>query len=181
MKDLTDVISRLKNIKGEISLSDLSDMGLNQYYIKKMVDDGVLYKTGRGKYQVEILDREKNLPDDISIIQDDIKKETASKSIQIQSTSSYMDVSKYTEEISQINSLIQNENYNALSVYVSSMGYTDERLLDLEKYVLEKMYNASLFDEAEPYYSDLENSRGTKTMLDKMFSLRLNSISKKND
>ncbi len=178
MRDLTDVILRLKDVKGEISLSDLNDMGLNQYYIKKLVDDGVLYKVGRGKYQVGTLDYK----DDITTInEEELGKDVVNESIKIQSTSTYIDVDKYKEEISQINSLIQDENYNAVSIYVAGMGYTDERLLDLEKYILEKMYNVGLFHEAEPYYSDLEKSRKAKPMLDKMLSLRLNSISKKND
>lgn len=205
MKDLTDVILRLKSIKGDISLSDLIDMGLNQYYIKRLVNDGILFKVGRAKYQTEIPNCEDSLVDNLIIIEEESAEEVAlenasiestssyidvdnhqeenatevaEENISIESTSSYIDVDNYQEEIAQINSLIQSGNYNGLSIYVASMGYTAERLLDLEEYVLEKMYNLGLFVEAEPYYQDLEVERKAKPMLDEMFKLKMKSIIK---
>ena len=171
MRDLTDVILRLKNIKGDISLFDWNNMGLNQYYIKKLVEEGILFKVGRAKYQVGIPNHKDNLIDNLTTI----KKEEKKEDILIENASSYVDVSKYQEEITQINSLIQSEDYNGLSIYVSGVGYSDERLLDLEKYVLEKMYNLGLFDEAEPYYKDLEDEKKTKSMLDEMLTLKMKS------
>lgn len=180
MKDLTDVISIIKNIKGDITTSDLNNMGLNQYYIKKLIDDGIIDKVGRGTYQWAAKDEESKLMDELINKTKEETNKVVKENGQTNSTSIYIDASKYEVEIAQINSLIQSENFNGLSIYVAGNGYTDQRMLELEIYVLEKMYNKGLFDEAEPFYEDLKTFKDSKTVLDDMLRLRIDSISKKN-
>lgn len=51
MKDLTKEINIIKNFKGELNKKQLSEMGLNQYYINKLLNDEVLERVDRGIYK----------------------------------------------------------------------------------------------------------------------------------
>lgn len=49
-RDLTNEITTIKNIKGNLTTKKLNELGLNSYYTKKLIDDGILIKVDRGLY-----------------------------------------------------------------------------------------------------------------------------------
>lgn len=51
MRDLNDVIVKIKNNRREITTKDLYGMGLNQYYINKLISDEVLERIDKGIYK----------------------------------------------------------------------------------------------------------------------------------
>ena len=49
-RDLTNEIAAIKNIREDLTTKKLNELGLNSYYVKKLLDDGIIIKVDRGLY-----------------------------------------------------------------------------------------------------------------------------------